>query len=179
MAVWFAAARSRVILCIMPGHVIIDGNNLFHAMHAHAPVASVGRETMVRIIERWSKRHTDEVTLVFDGPPPRDGMLRQMSSRRIVLRFSAPVTADDVIIAMVAKAKHPDVVCVVTDDTAIKYEARLKHCQHTGTVAFIAELFRKPDEDGAALPSISTDEKPQEQTPEDVDRWTELFEDES
>ncbi len=163
----------------MPGHVIIDGNNLLHAMHAHAPVATVGRETMVRIIERWAKRHGDDVTLVFDGPPPREGMLRQMSSRRIVLRFSAPVTADDVIIAMVSKTPHPDVVFVVTDDTAIKYEAKRKRCRHTGTIAFIKEVFREPGESGPPSPTASDEEKPQDQTAEDVDRWTALFDDDA
>lgn len=166
------------ILDAMSGHVIIDGNNLLHSMYAHAPVATVGRETMVRIIERWANRHGDDVTLVFDGPPPRGAMLTQMSSRRISVRFSAPQTADDIIIAMVKRTPHPDVVCVVTDDTAIKYEAKLKHCRHTGTVAFIDEVFRPPGTDPPASPTITSEEKPQEQTAEDIDRWTALFDDE-
>lgn len=162
----------------MPGHVIIDGNNLLHAMHAHAPVPTVGRETMVRILERWAKFHADDVTLVYDGTPPRDGMLRQMSSRRIVLRFSAPHTADDVIVEMVSKVRHPDTVCVVTDDTAIKYEAKRKRCRHVGTVAFIREVFRDPAEPGAEVTADAPPEKPQHQSDDDVERWTALFDDE-
>ena len=78
----------------MAGHVVIDGNTLLYAMHAHAPVPTVGRETMVKIIERWAKRHRDDVTLVFDGPKPKGGLLKQMSSPRIDVRFGAIMRAE-------------------------------------------------------------------------------------
>ena len=162
----------------MAGHVVIDGNNLLYAMHAHAPVAAVGRETMVKIIERWAKRHGDDVTLVFDGPKPKGGLLKQMSSPRIDVRFAAPVSADDIIIDMVKRAAHPDAVCVVTDDTAIRYEAKHRRCRHTDNVSFIRELFA--DEKPSAGPSrtATTEEKPRSQTPEDVEHWLDVFDDE-
>ena len=40
-------------------HVIIDGNNLLHAMHEHAPIPHVGRETLVKIIERSLEKQAD------------------------------------------------------------------------------------------------------------------------
>ncbi len=91
----------------MPRHVIIDGNNMLYAMHAHAPIPSVGRETMVKVIERWARRGTDEVTLVFDGPEPIGGLSRQMASSRITVRFSAPKSADDIIVALIHRARDP------------------------------------------------------------------------
>jgi len=39
----------------MAAHILIDGNNLLHAMHQRAPIPQVGRETMVRVIERWAR----------------------------------------------------------------------------------------------------------------------------
>ena len=47
------------ILPVMPRQVVIDGNNLLYAMREHAPIPNVGRETMVRIIERWAKTHEE------------------------------------------------------------------------------------------------------------------------
>lgn len=164
----------------MNGHVVIDGNNLLHAMHAHAPVAAVGRETMVKIIERWAKRHTDDVTLVFDGPAPKGGLRKQMSSRRIDVQFAAPQSADDVIIALVKRVSRPDTVCVVTDDTAIRYEARQRRCRHTDNVTFVRELFADPDRTAASGSSSAakSEEKPQTQTPEDIAHWLDVFDDE-
>jgi len=160
----------------MPGHVVIDGNNLLHAMHAHAPVPAVGRETMVKVIERWAKRHGDDVTLVFDGPKPRGGLLKQMSSRRIDVRFAAPRTADDVIIDLIKRATHPDTVCVVSTDTAIRYEAKLHRCRCTESVPFVRELFADPNRTTDA-PATASDEKPQSLTPDDVDHWLDVFDD--
>ena len=39
----------------VPEHVIIDGNNLLFAMYEHAPVPNIGRETLVRTVERWAR----------------------------------------------------------------------------------------------------------------------------
>ena len=116
----------------MPQHVIIDGNNLLHAMHAHAPLPAIGRETLVKVIERWAGAREDLVTLVFDGPVPRGGLARQMSSGRIAVRFAAPATADDVIVEMIHHASQPTALVVVTGDTAIRHEARLGACRTFG-----------------------------------------------
>ena len=51
---------------VMDTQVVIDGNNLLHAMHAHAPLPAIGRETLVRIIERWAERVGGEVVVVED-----------------------------------------------------------------------------------------------------------------
>lgn len=128
----------------MRGHVIIDGNNLLHAMHAHAPLPNVGRETLVRVIERWARGRGCAVSIVFDGPPPRGGMRAQLASKLVGVQFSAPVTADDVIVEMVNAARDPGRVCVVTSDKAIVHAARGRRCQCCGTKPFIDAMFR-PD----------------------------------
>ena len=132
----------------MPGHVIIDGNNLLYAMHACAPMPPVGRETLVRIVERWAGPGDDEVTLVFDGPIPPPGLAGQMSSDRITVRFSAPVTADDIIVDMIYQAGEgkddlcpPTAIRVVTSDNAIRHEAKGHRSQNTTAADFIDELL--------------------------------------
>ncbi len=157
----------------MSQHVIIDGNNLLHAMHAHAPLPHVGRETLVRVIDGWARKRDDKVTLVFDGPVPREGLARQMSSGRIDVRFSAPQTADDVIVAMIHATKHPATVRVVSSDTAIAREARYRRCHHLDAVSFVTELFTVEATPTSA--PAANDEKPAEISPEERQEWLERF----
>ncbi len=157
----------------MAGHVIIDGNNLLHTMHACAPLPAVGRETLVKIIDRWARQGDDEVTLVFDGPVPREGLAKQMTSGRITVRFSAPATADDVIVAMIQRAKDPGAVRVVSGDKAIRLEASYRRCLHTDAAGFVAELFPSEGKRKPAAPAAG--EKPRKVSPRETEEWLELF----
>jgi predicted RNA-binding protein with PIN domain len=125
----------------MEAQVLIDGNNLLFAVRNHAPLPSVGRETMVRIIDRWARQTDSAVTIVFDGPPPREGLAQQLATGCVHVRFSSPQSADDVIIALLKSIRDPSKVRVVTGDTAIRHEARRRRCDHTDAVRFVAELF--------------------------------------
>ena len=167
----------------MTGHTLIDGNNLLHAMHAHAPIPNVGRETLVRIVERWANRGDWRITLVFDGPSPQPAMARQMSSKRMDVLFAAPRSADDVIIEKLQHARYPLTVSVVTDDGAIAHEARRRRAAHIGCVAFIEALFSPDPTDGhddmrgARSDVPPGPEKPESVSKEEVDRWVEFFDD--
>src|SRR3990170_305027 len=108
--------------------VLIDGNNLLHTMREHAPIAAVGRETMVRLIGRWSRRTGTAVTLVFDGPAPKGALKKQLSPEGLSVRFSAPATADDLIVAAIHDAEDPTNLRVVTSDTAIRHAAVYRRC---------------------------------------------------
>ncbi len=157
----------------MQGHVIIDGNNLLHAMHEHAPIAAVGRETLVRIVDEWARRGQDKVTIVFDGPPPRRELARQMDSTRVFVRFSAPATADDVIVDIVHRARQPSTIRVVTSDTAIRHEAKYRRCQHTDSASFVQALFKTADEPVAD--ATPTTEKPADVSEREVREMMELL----
>ncbi len=152
--------------------VFIDGNNLLYAMHEHAPVPSVGRETLVRIVERWARTGQDDVTVVFDGPTPRGGMAAQLASPRIDVQYSAPKSADDIIIAQVKRAKNPGQVRVISSDTAIQYEARMRRCRATDCLAFIQELYPPHSQKGGKAPQ-KTD--PKENLSQDADEWLNYF----
>jgi len=157
----------------MDEHVIIDGNNLLHAMREHAPIAAVGRETMVRLIERWSRGSGSSVTLVFDGTTPRGGFRDQLSPDGLTVRFSAPATADDLIVAAIGDEKDPTRLRVVTSDSAIRHAAGYRKCRCTDAVSFIDELFspQKPIDVPRPLPQ----EKPDTVSPEDAERWNDAF----
>lgn len=167
----------------MPGHTLIDGNNLLHAMHAHAPVPNVGRETLVRIVERWAYRGEERITLVFDGAGPHGELARQMASKRIKVVFSAPQTADDVIVEKLRHAKFPLSMSVVTDDQAIGHEARRRRSGHVGCRSFIDALFSpERDDPNEAVPGSGVVdeavEKPESVSEGEIDHWVELFEEE-
>ena len=157
----------------MGEHVIIDGNNLLHAMREHAPIAAVGRETMVRLIERWSRGSGSSVTLVFDGPAPRGGFSKQLSPDGLTVRFSAPATADDLIVAAIGDEKDPTRLRVVTSDTAIRHAAGYRRCRCTDAVSFIGELF--PDQGPCEAPRPLSQEKPTDVAPKDAEWWKNTF----
>ena len=157
----------------MVEHVIIDGNNLLHALREHGPIAAVGRETMVRLIERWGKSSGCAVTLIFDGPVPKGGLSQQLSPEGLTVRFSAPATADDLIVAIIRDENVPTRLRVVTSDKAIRHAAGYRKCPCTDATSFIVELFSaanhsKPVPEAAA-------EKPGEVRPEDAERWRQAF----
>lgn len=164
----------------MADHTLIDGNNLLHAMHDHAPVPHVGRETLVRHVERWAHRVDKQITLVFDGAGPKGPFAKQMASRRINVVFAAPRSADDVIVELLSQSRQPLTVSVVTDDTAIAHEARRRRANHVGCRAFIDQMFTetgpadeplRPQNQG--LPD--SPEKPPTVSKQEADEWVELF----
>lgn len=159
----------------MTQHILIDGNNLLYAMHAHAPMPSIGRETMVKVIDRWARKGDAQVTLVFDGPEPPGGLAKQMASNRIKVQFSSPQTADDIIVDMIKRVKNPTSIRVITSDTAIRHEAKHRRCLHTPSVDFVHEIFA-PDQT-PKQPLQSQEEKPQQLSDEEKKEWLDIFDD--
>ena len=157
----------------MPEHLIIDGNNLLFAMYEHAPMPHVGRETLVRVIERWAAEGIKEVTLVFDGPDPRGSLGEQMRSPRLDVRFSAPHTADDIIITMIHETKDPGRIRVVTGDKAIRAEAVSHRCGHVTAIAFVAELF--PPKERSGSPPATSPEALKPEPEGTTQHWLETF----
>lgn len=158
----------------MRPHVIIDGNNLLYAMHEHAPIPHIGRVAMAKLIERWAADAGCAVTLVFDGAMPKGGLGQQILSDRINVRFSAPETADDVIVGMIHRSTAPKEIEVVSSDGAILYEARLRRCATSDSPSFVRTVF-------ARRPETTTDvetrepEKPNRVTPQEAAELLDLL----
>ena len=149
---------------------------MLYAMHACAPLPQVGRETLVKLIERWARKRAGNVTLVFDGPVPRKGLARQMTSGKITVLFSAPVTADDIIVSLIDQATEPTAIRVVSSDTAIRHEARHRRCACTDAVAFVAELFPAQQQTAGPTPAANPPaEKPEALSPEEAQAWLDTF----
>ncbi|MGB0717352.1 MAG: NYN domain-containing protein [Phycisphaerae bacterium] len=159
--------------------MIIDGNNLLHAMFQHAVIRSITRVSMVREIQQWTRRSKQEVTIVFDGPRPSGGFDKPNTTGRIDIRFAAPHSADDVIVRMIHAAPHPDQLAVVSSDTAIAYEARRRRCQSMKCEEFIRDAFpesppRRPqrDQSQSSHPDAKIDP---ESAGEDSEFWLREF----
>lgn len=152
---------------------MIDGNNLLFAMLTHAPVPSIGRETLVRLIEAWAKRTDDIVSVIFDGPTPAGGLSAQMRSARIDVRFSGSQSADDVIVKMIHESQYPDRVRVISNDSAILHEGRRRRCRCTECAAFIAKLF--PSVPSEPPSGEGGEEKPHTGSREETDAWLAEF----
>lgn len=156
--------------------IVIDGNNLLFAMHDEAPIPNVGRETMLRIIERFAMAGNESICVVFDGRPPLGGMGGQFHSSRVDVRFGAPKTADDVIVDMIQRSNDPARLHVVTADGAIAHEARARRCPVIAPVDFIRAIFPQPERGANASPPAS--EKPTLPDRSEVDELLRLMDQE-
>lgn len=157
--------------------VIIDGNNLLFAVRALGSRPGIGREPLLRLVERWAERTSERATIVFDGPEPTGGMARQMMSRALAVRFSGPASADDVIVRMIwgydpATAAQ---VRVVSSDKAIQLEARLRHCNYLTSESFVQELYADPASARETPASEDEPAKPTAPTADEVERWLDEF----
>lgn len=156
-----------------PGRpVVIDGNNLLFAMRDHAPLPHIGRETLIQVLDRWARRTDHAVTVVFDGPPPREGVAKQMTAGRVNVRFAAPRSADDVIVQFVRQTKDKS-VRVITGDSVIGHETRYQRLQHTDAIAFVAELFSGSESATASPPP--TDDESRPSLAESSQDWLDYF----
>ncbi len=88
-------------------------------------------------------------------------------------RPSAPVTADDVIVGMIHRAKQPGTLRIVTSDNAILHEARMRRCKHTQVAAFVRELNPPPERPGA--PKAASPEKPESISTDETQGWLSEF----
>jgi len=98
--------------------LIIDGYNLLHqdqALEGHRADLQTARQRLLRRIERAAPEMAPRVTVVFDGR--ERGRDPTFDAPHLEVLFSpANRTADAVIERMVAEAKKPERICVVTSD---------------------------------------------------------------
>jgi len=159
--------------------LLIDGNNLLFAARAMGPIPNIGREKLLRVIEEWAKPRPFATTLVFDGPAPRGPMADQMRSEAVTVQFSAPKTADDVIVDRMGEFADPRALRVITSDGAIAAEARRRRCETTRSEDFVEELFARNLATSAPEPIRQVDnqdsEKPGAVSPSDCREFQDTF----
>jgi hypothetical protein len=98
--------------------LIVDGNNLLHSL----PRADRNRSEVRRQVLEAVRQQRVRVTVVFDGPPPTGTPeLEHLGS--VTVRYSGKLSADKVILDLVAAGNAADWV-VISDDRELRNLAR-------------------------------------------------------
>ena len=107
-------------------HLIIDGYNLLHqdeALDDRRDDLQTARQRLVRRVERAAPEMAPRISVVFDGR--EGGRDASFDAPHLEVLFSpANRTADAVIERMVAEAKKPERICVVTSDRSRLFRRR-------------------------------------------------------
>ncbi len=147
--------------------VMIDGNNL---LHAWANVeGSIGRGELCALLGRLG----DRVSVVFDGPPPPDGVRNQIELTSVEAFFAAPKSADDIILQWIAEDTAPRRLTLVSSDRELRRAARRRRCRVYTSQQFVALLRRVLDE--PADPPSEPTEKRNGLAPEQTRKWLQEF----
>ena len=152
---------------------LVDGNNLLHAVQAHGPGPPIGRVALCKLLARWGELHGVPVGVVFDGPAPRGGLLRQMRVSGVTVRFGEARSADEVIEDDIARLPGSATLVVVTTDRAIQHAARYHRAGCIDSEAFVRDLFAEPEVESPPPAKIA--EKPESVSPEETEEWLREF----
>lgn len=154
--------------------VLIDGNNLMHAAGATELEIRSSRVGLCHAIGEWAKKRQERVRIVFDGPPPRDVVLKQMAQRGVEVMFSgAGVSADAVLLELIRTDSAPRRLTVVSSDREVQRPARRRRCRVEQSDAFaraVAADLRRPDANAERSP-----EKPSTLSEAEFKLWLEAF----
>ena len=99
--------------------ILLDGNNLLHRL----PKTNRSRAEIRRLVLEATRHEQSKLIVVFDGPPPAGGRSEE-SLGRVTVLYSAPKSADDVIIARLPRAAAARNWVVVTDDRELARRVR-------------------------------------------------------
>jgi uncharacterized protein YaiI (UPF0178 family) len=115
--------------------ILLDGNNLLFAL----PGSERSRADVRRCVLDTTRHESLSVTVVFDGPPPA-GAPAQENLGRVTVVYSAPRTADDIIVESIPSGPAAKQWTVITDDRGLAARVR----DRGGKVRALAEWRRRP-----------------------------------
>lgn len=112
--------------------VLIDGYNLYHYVRGlyREEEIDLAIPAFCRVLDEWTRRARQKVTVVFDGaaPPP----MRQNQTRfgALGVRFAGPgAEADAIIENLIADNTAPRLLTVVSSDRRIRRAAKRRGCK--------------------------------------------------
>jgi hypothetical protein len=139
--------------------VVIDGNNL---MHAVSP--SSGRDSVRRQALETVRGEGVTITVVFDGPP-RQGSPNVEHLGRVTVRYSGERSADDLIVDLIPDGKRAAEWVVVTNDRGLARRVE----ERGGTVRSLADWRRRRPRKAFVKPHQS------KLSSHEVAEWEEFF----
>lgn len=131
-------------------HLLIDGYNLMHAA-GYLTTRKTGRIEPIRqrflawLSNALPARNADAVA-IFDGHAPRT----RSSLPHVAVRYSAPVTADDAIEAILSSRERHD--AVVSNDARLHEAARRANVPAWRCERFLDWLIEPPQRNPSAAP---------------------------
>jgi predicted RNA-binding protein with PIN domain len=126
--------------------LLIDGYNLYHfarSVYIDDRI-DLALSAFVSIIDEWTRRSRQKVTLVFDGSIPP--VLRQNPAQfgSVALEFSGPNSdADSVIERHILMYSAPKLLTIVSSDHRIQKAARRRHCKVLASDEFWLKMAKK------------------------------------
>ena len=121
---------------------LVDGNNLMFAL------ADVGvdadRRKLSRLLGDFAEREGANVTVVFDGPAPKDLEAERIADLRISAYYSGRRTADDVLADLTESYSAPRQLAVVSSDRAVQRQAKRRRCKVIAASDFARQLKARP-----------------------------------
>ena len=121
--------------------VIVDGNNLLYAARAAQDGGPLmGRSLLCDALGKWSRRRGERVHVVFDGPAPSDGLASQIADAAIQVSYSGGVSADAVVIEMLATDSAARRLLVVSSDRELAQAASRRRARSVRSEEFWALL---------------------------------------
>lgn len=146
--------------------LIIDGCNLCYK--AYGGCSDRDRENLVRSLKGYYLGKKIRVTIVFDSSPGND--VQKVSAAFTIIYALPP--ADDHIVRLVERSDRPASLTVITDDRAVRDNVRSYGARHKGSVEFLEHWKGWKTR---RVVSPAPDEKPAEETPEEIERYLDLW----
>ena len=155
--------------------LLIDGNNLIHALARVGP--DLGRGSLSKLLAALAEPGRpgplagERVCVVFDGAAPRGPMAEQMKYDRLEAVYSAPRTADELILERIAADTAPRRLTVVSSDRELRRAGRRRRCKLAGSEEFADALVS-----ASARPARPAPDEPPEKrrgclTPAETQAW--------
>lgn len=153
---------------------LIDGHNLIAQLPNISLTDPNDEAKLIQLLARWRWRHNSpSITVVFDPGDYAVHGQRRMKRSGINIRY-APYSsdADAVLLRLIGRSRQPQQLTVVSSDRDIQSAARRKGAHTMSAGMFATELTTPPQPDEAPV----GEEEPL--SPEEVEAWLELFNDE-
>jgi predicted RNA-binding protein with PIN domain len=139
-----------------------DGNNLIGQSVVSAQADSRIRQAFLFSLSAYRKAGGGKFLVYFDG----DDRDRKTAPTGVVIRYSAPLSADEAIVRRLREIRRPSEVIVVTNDRKLMRRCRDAGATTMGWNQFISKM--RPRTTRARSGSKS-------QEPVDVDDWMSYF----
>lgn len=155
--------------------LLIDGNNLIHALARVGP--NLGRAGLCKLLAALAEPGRpgplagERVCVVFDGAAPRGRLAEQMKHDRLEAVYSAPRSADELILERIAADSAPRRLTVVSSDRELRRAGRRRRCKLARSEEFADALISASDRPGPRAPAEPPEKRRGCLTPAETQAW--------